>query len=80
MPRNDNCESGAIDVLGNHRKIGAAGTGIDRLLQNLADQFGAADFHAGILSQFQRIGQVFQGILRRERAFGKLFGTIAFRP
>ena len=36
----------SVDMLRDHRKIRAARTGIDRFLQNLADQFGAADFDA----------------------------------
>src|SRR5664279_2159035 len=54
MPRNDESLR-TINMPGNDREIRSPRTGIDGLLQYLADQLRAADLDAGVSSELQRV-------------------------
>src|SRR5882757_8952558 len=63
-----NLRLASINMFRDDRKTIISRSGIDRFLQHGADQLRAADFQPGIRCQLQRIGQILQRILGRERA------------
>src|SRR3954471_123645 len=67
-----NLRLASINMLGDDRKIIVSRSGIDRFLQHGADQLRAADFQSGLGRELQRVGQILQRILGRERALRKI--------
>src|SRR6185437_1626279 len=64
--------SALVNLFRDDGKIGWPRPCVDRLLQDLADQLGAAQLDPGVGRELQRVEQILERIVGRERALGKV--------